>query len=191
VDLASGRVLRQHDLEGGHFGEGITVLGQRIIQLTWRSGTGFVYDRSTFRRIGQFAYDHEGWGIAHDGRHLFVSDGTPTLRILDPVSFRETGRIQVHDERGPVGGINELEYARGYLYANIWPTNTVAVLCPRTGRIQAWIDLSGLLRDREALGVDVLNGIAYDTSQNRLLVTGKFWPKVFEIETMPIAPRPR
>jgi glutamine cyclotransferase len=191
VDLASGRVLYRHDLDRGHFGEGITVLGQRIIQLTWRSRTGFVYDRSTLRRIGRFTYDHEGWGIAHDGRRLFVSDGTPTLRILDPASFRETGRIQVHDERGPVGGLNELEYVRGFLYANLWPTNTVAVVSPRTGRVHAKIDLSGLLSDMDAAGVDVLNGIAYDASGNRLFVTGKFWPKIFEIETPPIATRSR
>jgi glutamine cyclotransferase len=143
------------------------------------------------RRIGRFTYDHEGWGIAHDGRRLFVSDGTPTLRILDPASFRETGRIQVHDERGPVGGLNELEYVRGFLYANLWPTNTVAVVSPRTGRVHAKIDLSGLLSDMDAAGVDVLNGIAYDASGNRLFVTGKFWPKIFEIETPPIATRSR
>ena len=130
----------------------------------------------------QFTYPHEGWGITHDGRRLIMSDGTSILHLLDPKDFRETAVISVFDERGPVTGLNELEYVQGAIYANIWPTNLIAVIDPGTGRVTARIDLKGLLDPRDAPGADVLNGIAYDAGGDRLFVTGKLWPKIFEIK---------
>jgi glutamine cyclotransferase len=184
VELASGRILKKIDLSPAYFGEGVTVFGNRIVQITWQSRTGFVYDKASFRILKQFSYPHEGWGITHDGKRFIVSDGTSALHILDPKDFRELERIQVHDDRGSVTGLNELEYVKGDIYANIWPTNLVAVIDPRTGRVKAWINLEGLLNEREALGVDVLNGIAYDVQGDRLFVTGKLWPKIFEIKVI-------
>lgn len=181
VNPASGRVLKEVRLEQRHFGEGIAVIGEWIVQLTWRSQVGFVYDKKTFRLQERFSYPGEGWGIAHDGKRLIMSDGTAVLRVLDPKDFRETAKITVHDERGPVAGLNELEYVRGAIYANIWPTDEIAVIDPRTGRVRARIDLGGLLAKGDSQGVDVLNGIAYDARGDRLFVTGKLWPKVFEI----------
>ena len=181
VDLASGRVLKEIQLDPALFGEGVAVFGERIVQLTWQSRVGFVYDKSSFRLLDTFNYPHEGWGIAHDGKRLLLSDGTSVVRFLDPKDFRETGRIRVQDGMEPVTGLNELEYVRGDLYANVWPTERIAVIDPRTGRVRAWIDLKGLLDGRDAVGADVLNGIAYDAGGDRLFVTGKFWPKVFEI----------
>ncbi|MBU2055357.1 MAG: glutaminyl-peptide cyclotransferase [Proteobacteria bacterium] len=181
VDRASGRVLKEVRLEPHYFGEGIAVFGDRIVQLTWRSQIGFVYDKKTFRLLEKFSYPGEGWGLTHDGKRLIMSDGTAVLRVLDPKDFRETAKISVHDERGPVAGLNELEYVRGAIYANVWPTDEIAVIDPRTGRVKGWIDLQGLLDKGDSPGVDVLNGIAYDALGNRLFVTGKLWPKVFEL----------
>lgn len=185
VELASGRVIKRIDLAAPYFGEGITLIGDRIIQLTWKSQVGFVYDRSTFRLLHRFSYPHEGWGITHDGKNLFLSDGTSVVHRMDPKTFRENGRIDVRDDRGrPVTGINELEYIKGAIYANIWPTNRIAVINPRTGRIRAWVEMEGLLSPTEALDVDVLNGIAYDAREDRIFITGKYWPKVFEIRVV-------
>ena len=185
TDLASGRVVKRIDLASSYFGEGITFFGDRIIQLTWQSQMGFVYDRSTFKLLHQFTYPHEGWGITHDGRDLILSDGTSVLHRLNPKTFREKSRIDVRDDQNrPVTGLNELEYVKGSIYANIWPTNRIAVIHPRTGRVRAWIDLDGLLSQRDALDVDVLNGIAYDARGDRLFVTGKYWPKIFEIKVV-------
>ena len=181
VDPASGSILKKISLEQRYFGEGITVLGDRIVQLTWRSQVGFVYDKKTFRLLEKFFYPGEGWGVAHDGQRLIMSDGTAVLRVLDPKDFRETARIPVRDERGPVAGLNELEYVRGAVYANLWPTDEIAVIDPRTGRVRDRIDLRGLLEKNDSPGVDVLNGIAYDPRGDRLFVTGKLWPKVFEL----------
>jgi glutamine cyclotransferase len=188
VDPASGRILKEIRLEPSHFGEGVTVLGDRIVQLTWLSHVGFVYNKTSFSLLKTFTYPQEGWGITHDGKRLIMSDGTSVLHFLDTKDFREIATISVHDERGPVTGLNELEYVQGAIYANVWPTDRIAVIDPRTGRIKAWIDLKGLLDKKDSRGVDVLNGIAYDTRGNRLFVTGKLWPKVFEIQT---AFRPR
>jgi glutaminyl-peptide cyclotransferase len=184
VDLVSGRILRQSDLAPAYFGEGVAVFGNRIVQITWQSRTGFVYDKTSFSILKQFSYAHEGWGITHDGKQFIMSDGTSVLHVLDPQDFRERDRIQVHDDKGPVTGLNELEYVKGDIYANIWPTDLVAVINPRTGRIKARINLKGLLSDKESLGVDVLNGIAYDVQGDRLFVTGKLWPKIFEIKVI-------
>lgn len=182
IDPASGRVLKEVRLSPSFFGEGVTVFGDRIFQITWQSRVGFVYDKSSFALLRQFSYNHEGWGITHDGKRVIMSDGTSVLHLLDPEGLHETGTLHVRDDRGPVEGLNELEFVRGAIYANVWPTDTIAVIDPRTGRVKAWIDLKGLLDPRDLPGTDVTNGIAYDAENDRLFVTGKFWPKVFEIK---------
>jgi glutamine cyclotransferase len=184
VDLESGKVLQRRDLAREYFGEGIAVFGKRIIQLTWQSRVGFVYDRESFALQRQFSYRTEGWGLTHDGKSLIMSDGTATLRWLDPETFAETRSVVVRDQNGPVVRLNELEYIRGEIYANIWQTDRIARIDPQTGRVTGWIDLRGLLslEDRQSSDADVLNGIAYDAANDRLFVTGKLWPKLFEIE---------
>jgi glutaminyl-peptide cyclotransferase len=187
VRLETGDVLRQDDLAVEYFGEGITIFGDRLIQLTWQSRTGFVYDRDTFEPLREFSYPTEGWGLTHDGTRLIMSDGTATLHFLDPTSFEELGSVEVRDQNGPVTRLNELEYIDGQVYANIWQTDRIARIDPRTGSVRSWIDLEGLLSADERQGADVLNGIAYDPARDRLLVTGKLWPKLFEIDLVPPA----
>ncbi|MDP1853186.1 MAG: glutaminyl-peptide cyclotransferase [Candidatus Omnitrophota bacterium] len=183
VDLKSGNVLNIHKLPDEFFGEGITVCEDKIIQLTWRSNTGFVYDKYGFNLIGKFSYPFEGWGITYDGRHLIASDGTDVLHFLNPDNFKEEYAIKVYNNDGPVSGLNELEYAQGKIYANIWRTGYIVELSPKTGRVTGRIDLSGLLAPYKAdKPVDVLNGIAYNNENGHLFVTGKLWPKIFEIE---------
>lgn len=183
VALKTGEVRQKVDLAPHYFGEGIVVIGDRIVQLTWKSGTGFVYDRATFERQQTFTYPGEGWGLTFDGRRIIMSDGTDTLRFWDPETFEEQGRLRVHDRGQPVGQLNELEYVDGVVYANVWPTDRVARIDPATGEVTAWIDFSGLLTptERSRPEVDVLNGIAYDPATGHLLVTGKNWPWIFEI----------
>lgn len=184
VDPATGWVLKEYDLPKQYFGEGLTDWGDTLIQLTWTSGIAFVYDRSAFTVRRTFHYTGEGWGLTHDSTSLILSDGSAILRFLDPATFRETRKLKVRDENNrPVADLNELEYIRGEIYANIWHEDRVARISPRTGRVMGWIDLSGLLKpgdtsDEEA----VLNGIAYDAKSDRLFVTGKLWPKLFEIK---------
>ena len=181
VDLTTGRVLLQYGLSDRYFGEGITIFGDRIVQLTWQSHLGFVYDKKGFEFLDQFEYQTEGWGLTSDGERLIMSDGTSTLYLLDPVTFQRTGQIEVKDRNEPVPRLNELEYVRGEVFANVWQTNRIARIAPQ-GRVVGWIDLEGLLGpDDPSQPVDVLNGIAYDETRNRLFVTGKLWPKVFEI----------
>lgn len=183
VEVKTGRILQEYPLENRYFGEGITVFKDRVIQLTWRNRVGFVYDRAGFRRLHTFRYDHEGWGITHDGRRLIVSDGSATLHLLDPQTLQEVGSLQVRDEGGSVTGLNELEYVRGTIYANVWPTDRIAMINPRTGILTGWVDMAGLLTAFDARsGVDVLNGIAYDPVGDRIFVTGKLWPHLFEIK---------
>ncbi len=184
VELETGRVLQQRDLAPEYFGEGITLFGDRIFQLTWQSHVGFVYDRTSFAPVGTFSYPTEGWGLTHDGRRLIMSDGTATLRFLDPATLRETGSVEVRDEHGPVLRLNELEYVEGEILANVWQTDRIARIDPATGRVTGWIDLTGLkpATDRP---IDVLNGIAYDPATKRLFVTGKYWPSLFEIQVVP------
>ena len=181
VRLETGEVLKVQKLEERYFGEGIAVVGNAIVQLTWQSGVGFVYDRSTFQRTKTFTYQGEGWGLAYDGTRLIMSDGTATLRFLDPATLKQTGRLEVRDGGRPVQGLNELEVVKGEIFANVWTTDRIARISPTTGSVTGWLDLSGLLDAREAQGVDVLNGIAYDAAKDRLFVTGKLWPKLFEI----------
>ena len=187
VKLENGEVLQVQKIEPQHFGEGIAVVGNTIVQLTWQGGVGFVYDRQTFRRTRTFNYRGEGWGLVYDGTRLVMSDGTAYLRFLDPQTFKETGRMQVRDGATPVLNLNELEMVKGELFANIWQSDRIARISPKTGQVTGWIDLSGLLDPRDAAGVDVMNGIAYDAAGDRLFVTGKLWPKLFQIE---IVPRP-
>ncbi|MEW6262261.1 MAG: glutaminyl-peptide cyclotransferase [Thermodesulfobacteriota bacterium] len=186
LDLASGRVRKSRSLPARYFGEGLTVLGNRVYQLTWESRVGFVYDRDSFEPLREFFYDSEGWGLTHDGRRLIMSDGTSNLSFLDPDTRGITGRLEVRDHRGPVGKLNELEYVKGEVWANVWPTDRIVRISPLTGRVIGWIDLSGLLKPEDLTGpVDVLNGIAYDPESDRLFVTGKLWPKLFEIRLAP------
>ncbi len=181
VELASGAVLRRCSLPAALFGEGVAVLGERIYQLTWQNGIGFVYDKASWRLLRSFSYPGEGWGLTHDGQRLIMSDGTATIRFLDPTTLEQTGQIVVYDDAGPVTQINELEYIDGAIYANIWQTERIAQIDPASGSVIGWIDLSGLLSgDDRSPPAEVLNGIAYDAAARRLFVTGKFWPTLFE-----------
>jgi glutamine cyclotransferase len=183
VDLATGTILQDRKLPAHLFGEGVTVFANKVIQLTWRANLGFVYDKDTFQLIETFRYPTEGWGITHDGEHLIMSDGTSTLYFFHPKTFKKIGVIKVHDQDGPVSNLNELEYVQGLILANVWKTDSVAQISPETGEVVGWIDLRGLLRpENRVQRVDVLNGIAYDKRNDRLFVTGKLWPILFEIE---------
>lgn len=184
VALATGAVLRSRPLDAQYFGEGITVLNDKVYQLTWQEQTGFVYDRDTFEPQQSFTYPHEGWGITHDGTRLIVSDGSATIRFWDPATLQETSSITVRDHLGPVNRLNELEYVDGEIWANIWLTDLIARISPETGDVLGYIDLTDLL-DTSALTqpADVLNGIAVDDA-GRVFVTGKLWPFLFEIEVI-------
>ena len=183
VDLKTGDILQINELPEQFFGEGITIYENNIIQLTWQSGVGFVYDKSSFELRQEFTYPTEGWGITHDGNRLIMSDGSSTLHLWHPNTFEEIGQLEVFDSNGPVVRLNELEYIQGEIYANIWQTDRIARIDPETGRVIGWIDLTGLLNPEDRSSpVDVLNGIAYDAKNDRLFVTGKLWPKLFEIE---------
>jgi glutaminyl-peptide cyclotransferase len=183
VELETGKVLQETRLDSQYFGEGITVLDQRIVELTWQSHRGFVYDRNTFRPIRNFDYPGEGWGLANDGHQIYMSDGTAQIRSWNPATFQEVRRISVHDGALPIEALNELEWVHGEIYANVWQTDRIARIAPTDGRVTGWIDLAGLLSLVEkAEGADVLNGIAYDSLGDRLFVTGKLWPKLFEIQ---------
>jgi glutamine cyclotransferase len=183
--LENGEVLQVQKLEEQYFGEGIAVVGDQIVQLTWQSGVGFVYDRATFNRQRSFTYAGEGWGLTYDGTRLIMSDGTDALRFLDPKTLKETGRLKVHEGGRPVDDLNELEMVKGEIFANVWGTDRIVRISPKTGEVTGWIELRGLLDPKESAGVDVLNGIAYDAAKDRLFVTGKLWPKLFEIRIRP------
>ena len=183
VDLPTGDVLHMRTLPDSLFGEGIAVREERIIQLTWRSRVGLVYDRESLELLQQFRYDTEGWGLTHDGDRLILSDGSSTLYFLDPNSFAELGRVAVYDSNGPVTLLNELEYIGGEVFANILQSDRIARIDPKSGKVIGWIDLRGLLDGVPgSAAAGVLNGIAYDEARDRLYVTGKNWPRLFEIE---------
>jgi glutaminyl-peptide cyclotransferase len=186
VDLVSGEVLQKHDLPPEYFGEGLTDWDSTLIQLTWKSHKAFVYDRFSFSLLRMFNFEGEGWGLTHDDSQLIMSDGTAYLRFLDPKSFRVIRRVHVVDESDrSVDNLNELEYIHGEIYANIWQTDKIVRISPRTGKILGWIDLTGIVDKRELQGSGaVLNGIAYDPAGDRLFVTGKLWPKLFEIKVV-------
>jgi glutamine cyclotransferase len=179
VELETGAILQLHTLADEFFGEGITIFHDKIIQLTWLSHTGFVYDKHSFRLLQEFNYPTEGWGITHDGSQLIMSDGTATLYFLDPETFEITGQIEVYDNV-PVTRLNELEYINGAVYANIWLEEKIAVINPQTGQVKAWIDLAGIQATS-----NVANGIAYDARNHRLFITGKRWSELFEIRLVP------
>lgn len=185
VEIETGKVLQAVELPGEFFGEGITMWGDRLIGLTWQEQTAFVLDLKTFKLWRKFNYAGEGWGITHNGRELIMSDGTPELRFLDPLTFKELRRVRVTADGLPVEQLNELEWVEGEVFANIWQTDRIARIDPKTGRVAGWIDLAGLLPQRSGSGDDVLNGIAYDAKTKRLFVTGKLWPKLFEIQLKP------
>ncbi len=181
VELATGKVLQRREVPAPHFGEGITVWKNDLIELTWQTHTAFVYDRVTFQPKKQFTYPGEGWGLTQDGASLIMSDGSDELRVLDPVTFAEQRRIKVTAAGAPLRNLNELEFVKGEIFANVWQTDYVARIAPASGKVTAYIDLRGLLSASERASTDVLNGIAYDAARDRLFVTGKWWPKLFEI----------
>jgi glutaminyl-peptide cyclotransferase len=182
VKLETGEVLQKRDLDGAYFGEGIVNWKDRLLQLTWKAQRGFIYDLASFAPRGQFEYPGEGWGLTQDGKRIIMSDGSAELRFWEPETLKETGRVTVTDEGHPVTNLNELEWVKGEVYANIWQTDRIARIDPASGKVVGWIDCTGLLApsDRTEL-TDVLNGIAYDAARGRLFVTGKRWPKLFEI----------
>ena len=185
VELKTGKVLQKTELPKEVFGEGATAVGDNILGLTWQSKTGYVFDAKTFTMKGKFPYEGEGWGLASDARHVYMSDGSASIRVLDPSTLKEVRRVQVTADGKPIDALNELEMVDGELFANVWGTDLIARIDPASGRVTGWIDLSNLLpRDKRGTSsVDaVLNGIAYDGKHRKLYVTGKFWPKLFEIE---------
>lgn len=183
VELQTGKVLKKVDVPIPYFAEGIALLNNKIYQLTWEHQVGFVYDAQTLEKTGQFNYSGEGWGLATDGRSLLLSDGSNRIRFLDPDSFRVTKTIAVVDGKTPVNQLNELEYVNGEIYANIWHDDRIAVIDPENGHVKAWIDLAGLLQPGDVADPEgVLNGIAFDQAGDRLFVTGKLWPRLYEIK---------
>jgi glutamine cyclotransferase len=185
VDLETGKVTQIFSLPGAVFGEGITVFGDKIIQLTWQSHKGFVYDKDSFELLQEFSYPTEGWGITNNGSLLIMSDGSANLYFLDPETFKEVGQVEVHDN-GPVTNLNELEYINGEVYANVWGEDKIAVINPVSGQVTAWIDLTGIYNQEVTDPDSVLNGIAYDTDGGRLFVTGKLWSQLFEIKLIAV-----
>jgi glutaminyl-peptide cyclotransferase len=185
--LETGQVLQQIDLDPEYFGEGITIINQQIIRLTWQSNIGFVYNQQSFHQLRSFNYPGEGWALTNDGQNIYMDDGTAQIRVWDPVTLQEKRRITVRDHGQPILNLNELEWVRGEIYANIWQTDRIARISPMDGRVLGWIDLTGLLppSDHTEEGA-VLNGIAYDVLGNRLFVTGKLWPKLFQIKLVPL-----
>jgi glutamine cyclotransferase len=183
VELQTGSVLKKVDVPAPYFAEGITLLNGKIYQLTWTHQLGFIYDAQKLEQIGEFKYDGEGWGIANDGRSLIISDGSNRLRFLDPDSFRVTKTIAVLESKRPVEKLNELEYVNGEIYANIWHDQRIVTIDPQNGRVTGWIDLTGLLQPGDVQDPEaVLNGIAYDPASGRMFITGKLWPRLFEIK---------
>ena len=186
VKLETGEVLQQRPLDARYFGEGIVSWKGKLVELTWQSQIGFVYDLKTFEPKSSFQYKGEGWSLTKDDHRIIMDDGTPQIRFLDPVTLKEeTGRITVTDGGRPVSQLNEMEWVKGEIYANIWQTNRIARIDPVTGKVKGWIDLTTMAILEGAKGgkpIDVLNGIAYDAAHDRLFVTGKFWPDLYEIK---------
>ena len=188
-DLDTGRILQFKDVSSQYFAEGLTNWGNTLVQLTWQDHLALVYDRASFRFLRTLPYTGEGWGLTQDGKSLILSDGTANLRFLDPETFRLVRQVSVTDHGKPVTQINELEYIHGQVYANIWHTDRIARISPATGKVLGWIDLSGILPASQRTDPEaVLNGIAYDAQHDRLFVTGKLWPKLFEIKVIPEKP---
>jgi len=185
VDLATGKVLKEFSLGSQYFGEGITIVNDSIIQLTWQEHLGFVYDKASFALLKDFAYSTEGWGLTYNGTYLIMSDGSNHLYFLNPLTFQRVGQVQVLDGSSPVTNINELEYVNGDVFANIFLQQKIAIINIQTGQIKAWIDLTGI-QDTSGFNSEmVLNGIAYNNQSNQLFITGKDWPSLFEIKIIP------
>lgn len=190
--VETGEVVQEIKLASHLFGEGITILNQQIVQLTYKTQLGFVYDLATMKEKRTFIYSGEGWSLTNDGRQIYMDDGSAQIRVWDGVTLKEKKRITVHDDNGPIPNVNELEWVAGEIYANVWQTDQMLRISPVDGRVLGKVDLRGLLSAAERQGrVDVLNGIAYDAAGKRLFVTGKWWPKLFEIQIVPknIAPK--
>ena len=185
VKLDTGLPLQSFELPRPFFGEGITVFAQQILQLTWQSQTGFIYDKTNFKVLKSFSYPGEGWGMTNDGKQIYMSDGTAQIRVWDPVSLKEIRRINVTDGGKAVTQLNELEFVKGEIWANVWQTERIARISPANGQVVGWIDLTGIMTKAERATTDVLNGIAYDAAGDRIFVTGKLWPKLFEIKVIP------
>ena len=186
VKLETGEVLQERKVPEQYFGEGIVNWKDKLLEITWKAETGFIYDLTSFAPKGQFQYTGEGWGLTQDGKRIIMSDGTAELRFWDPETLKETGRIRVTADGEPVTDLNELEWVKGEVYANVWQTERIARIDPATGKVTGWIDMRGLLSPQDFVPqrTDVLNGIAYDAKGDRLFVTGKRWPKLFEIRVV-------
>ena len=187
VELKTGKVVKKIDLPSKYFGEGMTFVGDKIVQLTWEEGVGFVYDRNSFEKVGEFPYQasKEGWGLCFDGQRLIKSDGSNRLYFLNKDNFKEEGFIEVYNHTGPVDKLNELEYIDGKIYANVYYSDVVVVIDPHSGQVEAEINLIGLLPQKDVTeDTNVLNGIAYDQQGKHLYVTGKNWDKLFEIKLL-------
>ncbi len=189
VALETGEVLARVDLPPNTFGEGLALWENRLVQLTWQENTSFIYNLTDFSLLGTFAYPTEGWGLTHDGERLIMSDGSHRLYLIDPVDFQILDTLEVTYEGEPVERLNELEFVRGEVFANVWLTDEIVRINPETGEVLGWIDLAGILsEDLRTPATDVLNGIAFDPEDNRLFVTGKNWPLLFEIRLVPVLP---
>ncbi len=184
VDLATGRVIQRHDIGLQYFGEGLAPVGDKLYELTWKNGVMFVYDKATMKLEKAFRYKGEGWGLTNDGKRLIMSDGSSKLTFLDPATLNNLGTIRVTDRGQEIQRLNELEWIKGEIWANVWQSNRIARIDPKTGRVNSWLLLTGILSPLEAEGTDVLNGIAYDAKGDRIFVTGKLWPKLFEIKVV-------
>jgi len=183
VELETGKVLQSINLERKHFGEGITLFNDKIYQLTWTSGVGLIYDFTTFKQIRSFSYSTQGWGLTCNDKDLIMSDGSNTIHFMEPENFTETKHLEVFDNKGSVDQLNELELINGDLYANVYQTDLIVIINPKTGMVKGVIDFKGLLTDSDRTNqVDVLNGIAWDEAGKRLFVTGKLWPKLYQVE---------
>lgn len=190
-DLTTGAVQAEHVIDKQYFGEGSVVLADKIVSVTWKNQKGFIYDRATLAPKGEFTYQGEGWGMTTDGQKVFMSDGSSAIRIMDPGTLAETGEIKVTMNGRPVDQLNELEFIKGEIWANVFQTDRIVRIDPATGKVNSVVYLANLLSPQERQGVDVLNGIAYDASGDRIFVTGKYWPKIFEIKLVdPAAPKP-
>ncbi len=183
VELTSGKVLQKIDIDKEYFAEGMTILGNKIYQITYQTHIGFIYDLKTFQKLGSWQYEGEGWGLTNNGKELIMSNGSNKINFLDPTSLAIVRTIEVTDENFLVENLNELEYIKGEIYANIWQRDRVVRIDPETGKVKGWINFSDLLSPQERTErVDVLNGIAYDEKQDRIFITGKLWPKLFEVK---------